>query len=296
MRLMGLPSITAAEYHRRVRSGSLRGHLYVHVRRRDRDGAGPQGPLLPVRLLPRGPLDLSVSAASECPTGNTYCQVAQRAAEETHMSRGLGRVQREVLAILDEDEDGAWTVGDLCRRVYPGINRPEKSHRVAVARALRKMRLPGGWLVRRLEKVGGEYAVFNIYSLNSRLRYKWMGGWAHWSFEDFVTDCENTVAREQRLLNDAVEYRDASESRKLNIQIANRKQLISLSGVFGSSNSSELRKELAALILRRQQLAADEGEEPSPRSPPDRKRVTPPPAAPSSGAIVHHEEPERHGH
>lgn len=50
------------------------------------------------------------------------------------MSRGPGRIERAIADILDAEPDNAFTVEDLCRRVY-GIERVEKKHRVAVLRA-----------------------------------------------------------------------------------------------------------------------------------------------------------------
>jgi hypothetical protein len=54
---------------------------------------------------------------------------------ETFMSKGPGRVSRAIEAALDAEPDNAFTVEDLCDRVYRGINRVEKKHRVAVLRA-----------------------------------------------------------------------------------------------------------------------------------------------------------------
>jgi hypothetical protein len=69
------------------------------------------------------------------------------------MSRGLGRVQREILA-LTKVQPGPWTVEELCRLVYkfqPGLNLPTKrAQRVAVGRALKSMVLPGKWRVGRI--------------------------------------------------------------------------------------------------------------------------------------------------
>ena len=51
------------------------------------------------------------------------------------MSKGPGRVSRAIEAILEAEPDNAFSVEDLCDRVYPGINRVEKKHRVSVLRA-----------------------------------------------------------------------------------------------------------------------------------------------------------------
>lgn len=51
------------------------------------------------------------------------------------MSRGPGRVQRGIEAAFAAEPDNAFLLSELCERVYRGINRIEKKHRVAVARA-----------------------------------------------------------------------------------------------------------------------------------------------------------------
>src|SRR5262245_13616957 len=57
------------------------------------------------------------------------------------MSRGYGAVQRKVLALIEAQPDGALTTGELCRFVYPTYH-VSKAQRVAVGRALRRMKLP----------------------------------------------------------------------------------------------------------------------------------------------------------
>src|SRR4051812_5760539 len=53
------------------------------------------------------------------------------------MSKGPGRLERAILAAVEAEPHSAFTVADLCDRVYRGINRIEKKHRVAVARAMK---------------------------------------------------------------------------------------------------------------------------------------------------------------
>ena len=54
------------------------------------------------------------------------------------MSRGPGKVRRAISDLMKSEPDGAWTIEDLCKRVYAGINSVEKKHRVSVLRAVRK--------------------------------------------------------------------------------------------------------------------------------------------------------------
>lgn len=60
------------------------------------------------------------------------------------MSKGPGRVERAITAALAAEPDGAFTIQDLGSRAYPGLNRMEKRHRVAIIRAMRSVagRLP----------------------------------------------------------------------------------------------------------------------------------------------------------
>jgi hypothetical protein len=60
------------------------------------------------------------------------------------MSRGPGRIERAVEAILIAEPDNAFTVEELCRRIYPPVGdakrlRLAKKHRVAVLRAARHL-------------------------------------------------------------------------------------------------------------------------------------------------------------
>jgi hypothetical protein len=93
-------------------------------------------------------------------------------AYEPRMSRGLGRTQRAILALIAA-EPGPWTVEELCRLVYksqPGWNLP-RAQVVSVARALKTMRLPGKW---KFGRVGWErrqwlYDGGNLASVQRRL-------------------------------------------------------------------------------------------------------------------------------
>jgi hypothetical protein len=65
------------------------------------------------------------------------------------MSKGPGRVQRTIIALIEAEPDGAWTVEDLCRAAYPQTETVAKTRRQAVLRAWRTMpatrSLPGTW-------------------------------------------------------------------------------------------------------------------------------------------------------
>ena len=60
------------------------------------------------------------------------------------MSKGPGKVQRAILALVGAEPDGAWPFEELCRLIYPPPPlKPTRAQRVAVARAIKT--LPGTW-------------------------------------------------------------------------------------------------------------------------------------------------------
>jgi hypothetical protein len=76
------------------------------------------------------------------------------------MSKGLGRVQREIDSIFRLEPEGAFTVEDLCWRIYVCLG--EKRHRVAVIRAAKAVakRHPGiHWW--RSERAGSTLIFFH---------------------------------------------------------------------------------------------------------------------------------------
>ena len=55
------------------------------------------------------------------------------------MGSGPGRIERAIEAALAAEPDNAFNTEDLCDRAYPGVNRVNKKHRVAVLRALKRV-------------------------------------------------------------------------------------------------------------------------------------------------------------
>ena len=64
------------------------------------------------------------------------------------MSRGPGKIQRAIAALIEAEPGGAWPHEDLAERIYgtPLFTRAQKS---AIGRAIAAMRLPGTWAVWR---------------------------------------------------------------------------------------------------------------------------------------------------
>jgi len=82
------------------------------------------------------------------------------------MSRGPGRVSRAIEAALKAEADNAFDIEDLCDRVYRGINRVEKKHRVSVLRAAKAIvaRRPElDWMPS--QGLGGTLVLFNRYQV-----------------------------------------------------------------------------------------------------------------------------------
>jgi hypothetical protein len=61
--------------------------------------------------------------------------VPQRPASDRPTQPKLGRVQRLIVAMFTGNPGAVFSVADLGMVAYPGVNRVEKRHRVAVLRA-----------------------------------------------------------------------------------------------------------------------------------------------------------------
>lgn len=84
------------------------------------------------------------------------------------MSRGPGKLQRAILTMMDREPGGAWTVEDLCERVYLGVDQIEKKHRVAVLRAVRSIVEAGeDWGLFQSDNTGGTLVLVNLANLMS---------------------------------------------------------------------------------------------------------------------------------
>jgi hypothetical protein len=62
------------------------------------------------------------------------------------MSKGFGKVQRSIAALIRAEPDGAWAYEHLTERIY-GTDRFTRAQKNAIGRALAAMRLPGTWEV-----------------------------------------------------------------------------------------------------------------------------------------------------
>jgi hypothetical protein len=92
------------------------------------------------------------------------------------MSRGPGRIQQEIAALIAANPDGAWTTTVLCQHIYGLV---EKKHRVAVIRAFEHMEWPPLWKVCVLGRQGGELCLYNTGDVTSTMRkQRFNRGWA----------------------------------------------------------------------------------------------------------------------
>ena len=62
------------------------------------------------------------------------------------MSKGFGKIQRSISALIRAEPDGAWAYEHLAERIY-GTAFFTRAQKNAIGRALARMRLPGSWTV-----------------------------------------------------------------------------------------------------------------------------------------------------
>jgi hypothetical protein len=136
------------------------------------------------------------------------------------MSRGPGHIQRTVLDLIAADADGAWSVGEICQRIYGAV---EKKHRVAVARALRRMELPGTWRLWRAGRTG--MCIYNECSLRSAGRFHWLN-YQQGSFDDYARDNHflQPGGMYYESVQEAIAYRDADARGRRKLDVKHKKE------------------------------------------------------------------------
>ena len=79
------------------------------------------------------------------------------------MRKGSGRVEQTIEAVFAAEPDNAFTIDDLCDRVYPG-EAIEKKHRVSVLRAAKQVAKRHGEIDTMIgEGLGGTLIFFDQY-------------------------------------------------------------------------------------------------------------------------------------
>jgi len=86
-------------------------------------------------------------------------------------------VQRAIVAYFEVEPDNAFLLSELCERVYHGVNRIEKKHRVAVARAAKAIKTLDHM---KRETLGGELVFYDPLNIMSyamaRLKSNFLNG------------------------------------------------------------------------------------------------------------------------
>ena len=168
------------------------------------------------------------------------------------MSRGLGRIQQAIVAMIEAEPRSAWTTTQLCERIYGAS--VERWHRVAVARALNRMKLPPLWCLSRTGKSGAEHCLYNAGDVESTLRAAFLGDPASGHAWDFAAWKERYPHRIERARNDAGEalrYHNASPIEKLNVEVNELRQVI---GLLRMAAASEANNETSQLVRRAHEL------------------------------------------
>jgi hypothetical protein len=112
------------------------------------------------------------------------------------MSRGLGHVRRGIMALIESNPDGAWSTAEICEQIYQVAI--ERKHRVVVIRALLTMEFPPMWRAKRLDLRGSQFCLVNELSMDSCLRWKWLGGFTKQGFNTWKTSqCAIEKVRER---------------------------------------------------------------------------------------------------
>jgi len=164
------------------------------------------------------------------------------------MSRGPRRIQQIITELIASDPHGAWTVGQLCERIYPDELQIRKKHRVAVARALRRMNLPSTWGVRMEHRQGSEYCLYDKCDEESTLRADYLGWWRRSMFDFWAwrERYKHRIDEVAQTVKEARLCRDASPIGKLDVEIADLNGRISCASMAGTS-AAPLRQQIAEL-------------------------------------------------
>ena len=102
------------------------------------------------------------------------------------MSRGPGRVEREIVAAFAADPDNAFTMNELCCLIYPDSEYIEKKHTVVILRTAKSLarRWPDfGW--QRSERRGRGMIFFNAANMLSWAMARLKGDYIYTYDEEF---------------------------------------------------------------------------------------------------------------
>jgi len=97
------------------------------------------------------------------------------------MSRGPGKRQAAIEALMTPDYDDIYVLEDFAAAAFPGLNRMEKKHAVATARAAKAACERCGWDWGRKQSRGGSLSFFNKRSVRSYGLFRAWAGASIWS-------------------------------------------------------------------------------------------------------------------
>lgn len=83
------------------------------------------------------------------------------------VSKGPGRIERAIEGAFTASPDSSFSVADLGSAAYPGLNRVEKRHRVAIIRAADKVASCLWWAKLISERPGGQIIYCNTLDVRS---------------------------------------------------------------------------------------------------------------------------------
>jgi hypothetical protein len=160
------------------------------------------------------------------------------------MSKGPGRVQRAIAALIEAEPDDAWNYDDICRKVYGRA--PTASNLSAVGRALADMKLPGTSTFGRCGYGDRRRWLYDVCSLASVRK-------AHPNLHDRHFQPGGSAF--ERVEN-AKRWRDASLLEKLDIEIADAQKTMGMLRMAGGRIERADAERIIALQAARAKLAA----------------------------------------
>jgi hypothetical protein len=168
--------------------------------------------------------------------------------------RGPGRVQQTITELIQSNPHGAWTVPQICERLYPGM-RVEMRHRAAVRRALRYMELPGTWSISPSHPKR-EYCLYDKCDEESALRQIYFAIDVSVSFAAWKQNPDKSsfwIEHIRKEVSTARRHRDGSPMEKLDIEIA---ELNHEKDRYGGSGryADACRKQIAELVEKKKAL------------------------------------------
>jgi hypothetical protein len=104
------------------------------------------------------------------------------------MSRGPGRIERAIEAAFVARPGDYFTVAALTIIAYPGLNEPQKKHRVLIIRAADKVAARLWWKGEASERLGGQIVYYNLLDVRSYTLGKLQASFLHNDLSDIALE------------------------------------------------------------------------------------------------------------